>query len=183
MTMYGQRNNLLVDMDGVLTDTMGSAFNLIEQEDGITLCHYDVKDYWFDGMPVTPDRIIDIFRTEGFYRNLDVITGAVKAVNRLREKFDVVVCSAPLKGAEHCEDDKREWLAEHFDNDLAESAIITPDKTKVEGKLLIEDNPEISRDASWRPLLFDQPWNRSVMDLDVMYGWGDMYYIYKRMEG
>lgn len=164
---------LLIDQDGVLADFMGHVYNTVEQETGARYCHADTTDYWFGNIP-HKDLFTEIINREGTYRHLDVITGAVRAVNRLRERYDVRVCSAPPKHSKTAEDEKREWLAEHFDMDFAESAIFTRDKHLIRGKLLIEDNPDIQRNADWRPVIFDQPWNRGVNDLPVMYGWGDI---------
>jgi len=100
----------------------------------------------------------------------------------LREKYDVVVCSAPPKTSKTAEDEKREWLAEHFDTDFAEQAIITRDKHLVIGKLLIEDNPHIERDANWTPVMFDQPWNRRAIFKHRMFGWGDIHLIDRLMK-
>lgn len=165
---------LLIDQDGVLADSMGSVFSTIMRESGVELCHADTTDYWFAGMEVEPDHILDIMRRPGFFLGLDVITGAKLAINRLRKDYEVVVCTAPLKGSFNAEEEKRIWLADHFDEELARTAIVTSDKSSVEGKVLVEDNPHIDRNAQWMPIMFDQPWNRHVEDLPVMYGWGDL---------
>jgi 5'(3')-deoxyribonucleotidase len=165
---------LLVDMDGVLADTMGGAFDYI----GNDLAHEDIAEYWFTGLPAK-SLILEAFRSKGFYTNLDVITGAVRAINRLRSEFDVVVCSAPIQGAEYCEEEKREWLEKHWDREFAEAAIMTQDKTLVSGKVLVEDNPYIG-EGTWQPILFDQAWNRDS-DLPRMYGWHDLDVIRKAM--
>lgn len=170
---------LLVDMDGVLADTMGGAFDYISANSGHDLVHEDIVEYWFTDMPAK-NLILEAFKSKGFYTNLDVITGAVRAINRLRNEFDVVVCSAPIKGAEYCEEEKREWLEKHWDREFAESAIMTQDKASVDGKVLIEDNPYIG-DGPWQPLLFDQAWNR-FSDLPRMYGWHDLGAVRKLME-
>ena len=173
-------NRLLLDMDGVMCDTMGAVFNEVRTNHGIDIVHADITDYWFKDSPASVDCFMDALRTKGIYRNLDVITGAVGAVNRLREQFDVVVCTAPMKGAEFCEDEKREWLAEHFDQDFAERAIVTADKSKVIGRLLIEDNPHVESPA--QVIMFDQAYNRDRTDVPRMYGWHDLKVIQEAME-
>lgn len=171
---------ILIDQDGVLADTMGRALQILEQDYNVSLCHADLKDYWFNGLPVDSTAIMDVLMRPGFYRDLDVITGAVRAVNRLRERFNdnVYVVTAPMAGAEGCEAEKREWLTKHFDQDFSDRAIVVPDKTRILGRVLIEDNPHISRNAHWQPVMFDQPWNRKVTDLPRMYGWNDVEVIY-----
>lgn len=171
---------LLVDMDGVLADTMGGAFDYILYNHGVDLAHEDISEYWFTGHHAKP-YILEAFRTKGFYTDLDVITGAVRAINRLRSEFDVVVCSAPIQGAEYCEEEKRDWLEKHWDSEFAENAIMTQDKTLVDGKVLIEDNPYIG-DGPWQPLLFDQAWNRNS-SLPRMYGWHDLGIVRRIMDG
>lgn len=180
--MKTNERSILIDQDGVLADTMGAVFNRLDTY----YCHADISDYWFKGLSTPPEAFLDALRTPGLYRSLDVITGAVRAVNRLREMYhdNVFVVTSPMSGVEEtCEQEKREWLAEHFDTDFAERAIVTPNKAEVIGRLLIEDNPDISREASWQPILFDQPWNRHVPDLPVMRNWGDLQVIHRNYEG
>jgi 5'(3')-deoxyribonucleotidase len=183
--METNKNTLLLDQDGVMADTMGGIFRLLDN-DYPGLCHADIKDYWFKDMHVPQGAFIEALRTPGLYRGLDVITGAIRAVNKLRERYDVRVVTAPMSGCEEsCEAEKREWLAEHFDNDFAEQAIVTSDKTKILGRLILEDNPDISRHASWQPIMFDQPWNQHVADLPVMKNWGNLsviHQVYKESE-
>lgn len=173
------KESLLIDMDGVMADTMGGMFDYVEQHFGHSLAHEDIVDYWFHGLP--RDDIMTALRSEGFYRNLDVITGAVRAVKRLREQYNgnVYVCSAPMAGAEACETEKRDWLAEYFDEEFARQAIITADKARVPGWVIIEDNPNIDGGV-WRPVMFDQPYNRMV-NHPRMYGWHDLAVVRDQM--
>ncbi len=93
------KESLLIDMDGVMTDTMGGVFDYVEQHFGHSLAHEDIKDYWFSGLPKAD--ILTAMRSKGFYRYLDVMTGSVRAIKRLREEYNgnVYVCSQPMAGA------------------------------------------------------------------------------------
>lgn len=174
------RNRLYVDMDGVLADFMGEVYRQVEAETGRRYCHADTVDYWFNDCP-DKDLFLDIMNREGTYRHLGLITGAREAITRLREYYDVRVLSAPPKASKTAEDEKREWLAEHFDTEFAEQAIIDRNKSLYIGKVLIEDNPHIDRDANWRPVIFTQPWNTGVTDLPRMDGWGDIQVVMREM--
>lgn len=166
---------LLCDMDGCITDTMGAMMDVAYRERGLMMCHDDIKDYWFAGLPVEAEYFADILRRPGFYRELEPITGAIRAIRRLRREYDVVVCTSPMSGVEEsCEQEKREWLDKHFDLKFAASAIVTRDKTKVDGKVLIEDNPDVSQNANWKVIMFTQPWNARFNCTNRMYGWGDL---------
>ncbi|USN96097.1 MAG: hypothetical protein H6797_03395 [Candidatus Nomurabacteria bacterium] len=174
------RESLLIDMDGVIADTMGGLFDYMEHHHGHSMAHEDVVDYWFSGLP--REKILNAMRSKGFFRDLDVITGAVRSINRLRDEYNgnVYVCSAPMEGSIGCETDKRDWLAEHFDDDFAREAIITTDKSKALGRVIIEDNPHISG-GIWQPVMFDQPYNRSVTH-PRMYGWHDLWVVRDLMD-
>lgn len=175
---------VLIDMDGVIADTMGGMFDYMERHYGDKLAHEDIKDYMFDKFTAEKKtQILDAMRSKGFYRHLDVITGAVRGVNRLREQYNgnVYICSAPMAGAESCEAEKREWLAERFDDDFAREAIITLDKATVLGRVIIEDNPAIAG-GSWRPIMFDQPYNRTITQYPRMYGWHDLSVVRECMQ-
>ena len=177
--MGSNKESLLIDMDGVMADTMGGMFDYVEEHFGHSLAHEDIVDYMFTGLPQA-----DIFvalRSKGFYRHLDVMTGSVRAIKRLREEYNgnVYVCSAPMKGAEFSETEKRDWLAEHYDEEFAKQAIITASKTDVPGKVLVEDNPSIAG-GIWRPVMYDQFYNRGAQ-YPRMYGWHDLQVIRDEM--
>lgn len=176
----GNEQALLVDMDGVIADTMGGLFDYVEEHFGHALIHEDIKDYWFSGLPV--EDIFVALRSKGFYRNLDLITGAVRGVNRLREEYsgNVYICSSPMDGAEFSETEKRDFLEEHFDEQFAREAIITKPKSKVLGRVIIEDNPQIEG-GIWKPVMFDQPYNRMATQFPRMYGWHDLQVVRDEM--
>jgi 5'(3')-deoxyribonucleotidase len=176
----GNRDALLIDMDGVMFDTMGGLFDYMEQHHGQFLAHEDIRDYWFSGLP--EDEIMAAMRSKGFYRHLDVITGAIRGVNRLREEYNgnVYVCSAPMGGADTSETEKRDALAEHFDEDFAREAIITTNKAAVMGRVLIEDNPDVAG-GIWRPIMFNQPYNQMAKQYPRMYGWHDLQVVRDQM--
>lgn len=172
--------SLLIDMDGVIADSMGGVFDYVEEHFGHSLAHEDIIDYWFNGLP--RDDIMKSFRSKGFFRNLDVITGAVRGVRRLREEYNgnVYICSAPMRGVEkRCESEKRDWLAEYFDEEFAKQAIITVNKVAVPGRVIIEDNPDLAL-GPWRPVMFDQAYNRKAT-YPRMYGWHDLDVVREQM--
>lgn len=170
---------LLLDMDGVLADTMGGVFSRLDEMGYDHVTHADIDEYWFKGAPVEASVMLDIMREPNFFIYLDVITGAVRAVNRLRDKYDVVVCSAPMSGSPDCEEDKRDWLECYFDREFAERAIITTDKAQVLGKAIIEDNPYI--EVPYEVIMFDQAWNKDRQG-HRMNGWHDLKTVYEVMK-
>ena len=167
-----ESNRLLCDVDGTTADFMGEVYRQAELETGVKYCHADTVDYWFKDCKHA-SLFKEIIHRAGVFADLEPITGAVRGINRLRESYDVVFCTSPPEGSTTAENEKREWIARHFDLSMANEAIVVLDKSKVLGKVLIDDNPDMSQEASWSLIMFDQPWNRQV-DLPRMSGWGDL---------
>ena len=166
---------LLIDMDGVLADAVGRAFQMTDTR----LSHADATDYWFSNLDA--GSILNSMRFQGFFRSLDVITGAIQGVNRLREQYDVAVCTAPMPGYQgNAEAEKRQWLERHFDREFAESAIVTPDKHLHPAKAIIEDNPEVNHPG--QIIMFHQRWNRNTRHYPRMFNWGDLDVVERVME-
>lgn len=75
----------------------------------------------------------------GFFRLLPAIHGAVEAVERLRDEFDVYVLTAPSTRNPHCYTEKRLWIEDHFGYDFTTKLIISPNKGLLKGDFLIDD--------------------------------------------
>lgn len=76
----------------------------------------------------------------GFFRNLPPISGAIDAVNQLRDMFDVYVLTAPSTKNPLSYTEKRLWIENHFDYQLTEKLILSPNKGLLLGEFLIDDN-------------------------------------------
>ena len=166
---------LLIDMDGVLADAVGRAFQMTDTR----LAHADAQDYWFGGLD--SQMILSSMCFQGFFRSLDVITGAIQGVNRLRDNYDVAICTAPMPGYQgNAEMEKRQWLERHFDRTFAEQAFVTADKKSVPAKAIIEDNPSVEHPG--QIIMFHQRWNRDATQYPRMYNWGDLDVVDRVME-
>lgn len=76
---------------------------------------------------------------KGFFEELKPLPRAVEAVNSLRERFDVFICTRPSAHNIHCFTEKAESILKHFDLDLLCKTIMTPDKTIIDADYLIDD--------------------------------------------
>src|SRR5580658_3981472 len=54
-------------------------------------------------------RAESIYLAKGFYENLPVVDGAVKALNELLERCDLRICTSPLTEFRNCVLEKYEW--------------------------------------------------------------------------
>jgi len=76
---------------------------------------------------------------EGFFLSLKPLQGAIEAVNKLREVFDVYILTSPSYKNPLCYTEKRIWIERHFDLDFCQKLIISPNKNILMGDYLIDD--------------------------------------------
>ena len=108
-----------IDMDGVLAD-----FDKAVKENKLTK-KYGITDQDYDLIP-------DIFL------NLEPMSGAYLAVNRLMNKYDVYVASSAPWSNPQSWTDKRRWIEKHFPK-LHKRLILIHHKNLLRGDYLIDD--------------------------------------------
>lgn len=160
---------ILLDMDGVLSNFdqgVVDEWNRRHPGDHLKPYRHRREFYIDDDHPehMRP-RIQDIYTEPGFFLRLKPIHGSQQAVrDMLRLGLHIGICTAPLFRSPSCLDEKFRWTREHFGEEVARTVIITKDKTRVRGDVLIDDNPDITGFLApvWEHVLFDHPYNRQV---------------------
>eukprot|EP00440_Ansanella_granifera_P033235 gb/GFBE01036058.1/.p1 GENE.gb/GFBE01036058.1/~~gb/GFBE01036058.1/.p1 ORF type:complete len:696 (+),score=195.32 gb/GFBE01036058.1/:1-2088(+) len=153
---------VLVDMDGVVVDWDRGFLEAWAGRTPVDRVHYEMEKC------VPEDRFseaLDLFCSEGFFRNLPEMTGAVAALKEMIGRgFQVLICTAPFARSRYCAQEKWEWVREHLGEEWLSRMVITQDKTTVRGDILIDDKPRItgSQIPLWNQVLFDAPYNRDV---------------------
>ena len=110
---------LFFDMDGVLVDF----------QSGIDKLSEDVKKEYEGRLDEVP----------GIFGLMSPIPGAIDAVHKLQEKYDVYILStAPWKNPSAWSD-KVKWVTEHLDDVFHKRMVITHCKHLCEGDYLIDD--------------------------------------------
>lgn len=111
---------IYIDMDGVLCDFDGATVR-------------DKEAY--------PDIAYTQSR-EGFYRNLQPIDGAIKAMEALfiAEGVDPYILTAPSIYNPLSYTEKRLWVEDHLGFEWVKRLIISPDKSLLIGNALIDDH-------------------------------------------
>ena len=129
---------IFIDMDGVISD-----FEKGAKDEALK-----------KGVPKLsrPDLFVD-------YRNLDIIPGAVEAVYKLNQDFDVFIATTPPWDRPEVWGHKREWIADYFPY-LKQKMILTHRKDLLIGDILIDDSrwrgqPDFKGEWYW----FNQNWS------------------------
>lgn len=160
---------ILVDQDGVLADFEVAFLGEYQRrhpelpyvpvEERTTF--YVKEQYPAEHLPY----VHAIHGTEGFYRSLPPIEGAVEAMEEmLAAGHDVNICTAPLTSNLYCASEKHAWIAEHLGKAWLKRTIIAPDKTLVRGDILIDDRPEVRgrMQPTWEHVVFGAPYNQDT---------------------
>lgn len=110
------------------------------------------------------EKIQEILRAPGFFRDLPPIEGAVEAIQAMAqcERYSVFICTSPLLESKSCITEKYEWVERHLGKKFLKRIIVANDKTLVRGTFLIDDKADITGIGApeWEHLLFERPQNR-----------------------
>jgi 5'(3')-deoxyribonucleotidase len=162
---------IAIDMDEVLADPIHKFIQLYNRDHQVPLdliikpgteifqnVPEDVNDKWFE-----------YINEKGFFRDLPVIDGAVEAVRKLQEKYEVYVVSAAMEFKNSLED-KFDWLNEHFPFISWKNIIFCGEKI-VSVDVMIDDRIKNFTDFKGRPLLFTSPHNVLITDYERVDNW------------
>lgn len=116
--MSSKKDVIYIDLDGVVADFPKKWKKMYG--DNLDLYH----------IPPTPT---------GFYRDLELIDGAVEAVKKLSKHFDVYFLSTAEWDNPSSWTDKRLWVEEKFGEIAYKKLILSPNKALNIGKYLIDD--------------------------------------------
>jgi len=117
------KKSILIDMDGVIVD--------LDSE----------IQKWFKTYPDLKER----FKTNpdhihGIFRNPKPVDGAIDAINKLKDKYDLYIATAAPWGNPDASSDKRYWIETYFGNLFHKKMIVTHRKDMIMADYLIDDS-------------------------------------------
>lgn len=160
---------ILVDMDSVIADFEKGVLDTYRR------CHPDKpfipleqrtlffveEQYPEDLQPL----IREILLSKGFFFGLPPIEGAFEALLEMkRNGDDVSICTRLMPRNPFCRQEKYYWVMRYLNKEWAEDMIVTKDKTRFSGNILVDDNPRIRgrQKPVWEHILYSQPYNMNV---------------------
>jgi len=117
-----------VDMDGVVAD-----FNAEIMKVNPTIFEHEDGDYRGKVIDEICEADVNIFQ------RLQPIPGAIDAINKLKDHYEIYFLSTPMWNVPHSFTDKRLWIVQHFGDLATKRLILTHRKDLNVGSYLIDD--------------------------------------------
>lgn len=169
---------VLVDMDGVLAQWENGFVKILKRlHPHIRPVAYEDRRgfYVHKNYPVEHhDALLDVMNDPSLYADLEPIEGGVQAVNEmLDEGLDVALCSSPYLSNPTGASAKYDWAIKHLGERWGDRTVLTRDKTRVRGDILIDDKSHVhgQMTPTWKHVIFDASYNREVIDRPRLECW------------
>lgn len=164
---------ILVDMDGVVVDWAAGMKIAMRSPEFLDWSRWEILAT--DATDEHRAAFAQALRSPRFYRWLTPIDGAVDALRAMSDEHEVFLCSTPDSSNRTCASDKIQWTRAVLGREWMPRVILTHDKTMVHGDVLIDDKPQVTgaMTPTWEHILFDQPYNRDVLDRRRITRWSE----------
>lgn len=165
------REQILVDMDGVLAD-------VYEQFISMEYANVTIRptQEYFNGKGETD---LPSFRkhveTIGFFRTAPLMTNSVEGLKYLNDKYRVLIVSSATEFPRSLIE-KQQWLNEHFPFISWKQMIFCGQKDSIKGDIMIDDHPKNLSAFDGKKIIFSQPHNAYIDDSNYqrVSGWEEI---------
>ena len=166
---------IAVDMDEVLTDTLGKQLRLYNQRYGTSASRGDLHgNNLVDIAPAQhKEWLVSMLHEPGFFADLEPMPGALEEMARLCAQHDVFIASAATQFPNSF-NEKIAWLKLYLPQIPLNHIIFCGDKSILNVDYLIDDSAYHFEGLRGVGLLFDAPHNRKNHEHFRVYGWEDV---------
>ncbi|MDR1610664.1 MAG: 5'(3')-deoxyribonucleotidase [Candidatus Symbiothrix sp.] len=152
------KQQILVDMDGVLANTYAQYIALEYKRSGKMLAMEDLRGKSEErAFPSYEEDVNSI----NFFGTAPLIEDSIEGLQYLNDKYKVIIVSSATEFPNSL-NEKRGWLAKHFPFISWKQMIFCGSKEYIQGDIMIDDHPKNLRIFSGRKILFTQPHNVNI---------------------
>jgi 5'(3')-deoxyribonucleotidase len=176
------RKTIAFDQDQVLANLNKKWLACYNEDYNDNLTIEDLK-YWDMTKNVKPEcgaRIFEYLHKHKFYRDLEVMEGAIEAVEKLSHKYDIAVATDAMFSRMSFKS-KYDWILEHFSCISSRNIMLIGSKKYVWADFLVDDNPENLYDYMGNKpygyahgVLFDAPYNQENVYFPRMHNFDEI---------
>jgi 5'(3')-deoxyribonucleotidase len=164
---------IAIDMDNVMADIETHLINCYERDFGVR-----VERAAMQGIPESeafPDKkaVWNYVLSPGFFRTVPVMEGAIEAVKKLTEKYEIYVVSAAMEFPQSLIE-KHDWLQEHFPFISWRNIVLCGDKSVIASDYLIDDHCKNLDFCKGVPLLFSASHNSNITKHIRLNNWSEV---------
>ncbi|MFC6860900.1 5' nucleotidase, NT5C type [Zunongwangia atlantica] len=168
-----KKESIAIDMDGVMADVETHFLNRFNKEYQDTLTYEDLKGKSESKAFPVKGIIKKYANTPGFFETVPVMDGAIEAIKKLQERYDVYVVSAAMEFPSSLIE-KRNWLQLHFPFIDWRNIVLCGNKHIINTNYMIDDHPKNLDPFKGETLLFEAFHNVRVKNHSRAKNWGDV---------
>lgn len=120
--------------------------------------------------------------THGFFRTIPLMPGAVEAVKKLMENFEVYIVSAAMEFPQSLQE-KYDWLDEHFPFIGWRNIIFCGDKSVINTDYMIDDHCKNLDSCKGKPIMFSAAHNANIAHHVRVDSWEDLLNLFEFSAG
>ncbi|MFK8056505.1 MAG: 5'(3')-deoxyribonucleotidase [Saprospiraceae bacterium] len=163
---------IAIDMDEVIADIIRKFQDLFEAAHGRRLTDAELDGKKVYQIPEAMEIRKELFK-KGFFRDLELIPGALEGVEFLRKHYKIYFVTAAMEFRNSFED-KYDWLFEHLPWVDWKHIVFCGDKSIIATDYLLDDHAKNLSTFSGTPLLFDALHNRAETRFRRLTGWNEV---------
>lgn len=133
------KKSIAIDMDGVIANVEAHFLNWYERDYGKKVLPAEIIGRPEEEAFPEKGAVRKFVLTPGFFRTVPVMEGAVEAVKKLMDKYEVYIVSAAIEFPQSLTE-KLEWLQEHFPFITWRYIIFCGDKSIINTDFMIDDH-------------------------------------------
>lgn len=147
------KKTVAVDMDGVIADVEAHFLNWYERDYGVKMTKDDLLGKSEEEAFPEKGLVRNFASTEGFFSTVPVMPGAVEALRKLQEHFEIYIVSAAMEFPQSLVE-KRQWLREHFPFISWKNIVLCGDKSIINTDFMVDDHIKNLDYCQGKPIMF-----------------------------
>ncbi|MBL3658150.1 5' nucleotidase, NT5C type [Fulvivirga sediminis] len=155
------KKSVAIDMDHVLADIEQQMIKWYADQYGVLVAKETLKGKAEQEAFPDKEKLRKLLFMPGFFRDTEVIEGAIDAVKKLIEDFEVYIVSAAMEFPQSL-GEKKEWLTEHFPFISWKNIVFCGDKSIIDTDFMIDDHMKNLNYCKGRGMLFTASHNANI---------------------
>lgn len=147
------KKTVAIDMDGVIADVEAHFLNWYERDYGVNMTKDDLLGKSEEEAFPEKGLVRKFASTEGFFSTVPVMSGAVEALQKLQEHFEIYIVSAAMEFPQSLVE-KRRWLQEHFPFIGWKNIVLCGDKSIINTDFMVDDHIKNLDYCQGKPIMF-----------------------------